>query len=71
MCCVVDIYPFTNINSYCDLSSIVLSQEVLLRFINNLVEVTTSPTLKLGATNLAKLTEEQIAIATNKGWTVT
>ena len=70
-CCVVDIYPFTNINSYCDLSGIVLSQEVLLRFINNLVEVTTSPTLKLGATNLAKLTEEQIAIATNKGWTVT
>ena len=69
-CCVTNIYPFININSHCDLSSITLSQEVLLRFINNLVEVTTSPTLNLGATNLAKLTEDQIAIAANKGWTV-
>ena len=69
-CNVADIYPFTNINANCHLSQIALSQEVLLRFINNLVEVTTSPTLTLGATNLAKLTEDQIAIATNKGWTV-
>jgi hypothetical protein len=28
-------------------------------------------TLNLGATNVAKLTEEEIAIATNRGWTVT
>ena len=27
-------------------------------------------TLNLGSTNLAKLTDEQIAIATNKGWTI-
>ena len=25
---------------------------------------------EIGSTNLAKLTDEQIAIATNKGWTV-
>ena len=69
-CTVVDIYPFTNINANCHLGDLTLSQEVILRFINNLVEVTSSPTLTLGATNLAKLTEDQIAIATNKGWTV-
>ena len=69
-CNVADIYPFTNINANCHLSQIALSQEVLLRFINNLVEVTTSPTLTLGATNLAKLTEDQIAIAVNKGWNI-
>jgi hypothetical protein len=28
-------------------------------------------TLKFGATNLAKLTEDEIAIATAKGWTLT
>ena len=69
-CAVVNIYPFTNINSYCNLSAINLPQEVLLRFINNLAEATTSPILTLGAANLAKLSEDQIAIATNKGWTV-
>jgi surface protein len=69
-CTVTDIYPFTNINANCHLGEVNLSQEVILRFINNLVEVTTSPTLTLGATNLAKLTEDQIAIAVNKGWTV-
>lgn len=31
---------------------------------------TTDKYLKLGSTNLAKLTEEQISIATNKGWTL-
>ena len=69
-CNVKDIYPFRNINSYCDLTAITLSQEVLLRFINNLAEATTTQTLTLGTTNLAKLSEDQIAIATNKGWTV-
>lgn len=69
-CAVADIYPFTNINANCHIGEINLSQEVILRFINNLAEVTTSPTLTLGAKNLAKLTEDQIAIATNKGWTV-
>ena len=47
-----------------------LSTTSLLDIIDNLATVTTSQTLTLGATNLAKLTEEQIAGAVNKGWTV-
>ena len=69
-CWVTDIYPCKNINSYCALDGITLSQEVLMRFIDNLAIVTNGETLKLGTANLNKLTEEQIAIATNKGWTV-
>lgn len=42
----------------------------LLDVIDNLATVTTNPTLTLGSTHLAKLTEDQIAIAVNKGWTV-
>ena len=30
-----------------------------------------SPTLTLGTTNLNKLTDEQKAVATNKGWSLT
>ena len=42
----------------------------LLVILNNLKTVTSSKTLTMGATNLAKLTEEDKAIATNKGWTL-
>ena len=42
----------------------------LLIILNNLEPVTATQTLKMGATNLAKLTEEDKAIATNKGWTL-
>lgn len=42
----------------------------LVTILNNLATVTTTRTLKMGATNLAKLTEEDKAIATNKGWTL-
>lgn len=41
----------------------------LLVILNNLKTVTRK-TLTMGATNLAKLTEEDKAIATNKGWTL-
>ena len=51
-------------------SSTKLSSEQLVAIINNLNTVSTTQTLKLGATNLVKLTEDQIAIATNKGWSV-
>ena len=47
-----------------------LTVESLLSVINNLSVVTTPADLRLGATNLAKLTSEQIAIASNKGWNV-
>ncbi len=51
-----------------------LTKACLLDIINKLADVTeeteTTYTIILGAINLAKLTEEEIAIATAKGWTV-
>ena len=47
-----------------------LTREALLEIIGNLKTVTSTKTLTMGATNLAKLTEEDKAIATNKGWTL-
>lgn len=43
------------------------TSEALHEIIGNLATVTSSQTLTMGATNLAKLTEEDKAIATNKG----
>ena len=42
----------------------------LVTILNNLATVQTTETLTMGATNLAKLTDEDKAIATNKGWTL-
>ena len=54
-----------------DLSdSPLLTHESLMNVINGLEEVS-DKSLVLGETNLAKLTSSQIAIATNKGWTLT
>ena len=47
-----------------------LTHDSLMSIINNLATVTTTQTLTLGATNIAKLTTDEIAIATGKGWTV-
>ena len=41
-----------------------------MNVINNLATVSGN-TLKFGSTNLNKLTAEQIAVATAKGWTLT
>ena len=46
------------------------TREALLEIIGNLKTVTSTKTLTMGSTNLAKLTEEDKAIATNKGWTL-
>ena len=59
-----------NIPMSLDLSTTSLDVSSLLDVIDNLATVTTTRTLTLGTTLLAKLTAEQIAIATNKGWTV-
>lgn len=52
-----------------------LTHESLMNVINNLYDIKTkgckNQNLNLGSTNLAKLTAEEIAIATNKGWNVT
>lgn len=53
-----------------DLSSCTnLTHDSLMNVINGLVEVS-GQTLTLGSANLAKLTDEEKAIATGKGWTL-
>lgn len=51
-----------------------LTVDSLMNVINNVYDLTANglsgKTLKFGQTNLDKLTEEQIAVATNKGWTL-
>ena len=47
-----------------------MTSESLLEVLNNLATVTSTMTCTLGETNLAKLTDEDKAIATNKGWTL-
>ena len=55
-------------------SCTLLTHDSLMNVINNLYDIATkgcnTQQLILGSTNLAKLTAEEIAIATNKGWTV-
>ena len=49
--------------------STLLTVESLMNVINQAATVT-GKTMTLGSTNLAKLTDEQKAVATNKGWTL-
>lgn len=61
----------TNIGVSFDISASTLFERAdLVTILNNLKTVTTTKTLKMGATNLAKLTDEDKLIATNKGWTL-
>ena len=49
-----------------------LTVDSMVGIFNNLKDLTgeTAKTLTLGSTNLAKLTDEQKAIAINKNWTL-
>ena len=61
---------FGAIKADIDLStSTLLTAESLMNVITQAATVT-SATMKLGSTNLAKLTDEQKAVATSKGWTL-
>ena len=61
----------TNIGANLDISaSTQFEREDLLVILNNLKTVTSAKTLTMGTTNLAKLTDEDKAIAINKGWTL-
>ena len=51
-------------------ASTLFTREALVEILNNLGTITSTETLTMGATNLAKLTDEDKAIATNKGWTL-
>jgi hypothetical protein len=59
-----------NISTDLTLSDTILNYTSLLDVINNLATVTTTKTLTLGSTLIAKISDTEIAIATNKGWTV-
>jgi hypothetical protein len=64
-----------NIKKECIINkSDILSKESLLYIINNLYDLTANglggQTLNIGSTNIAKLTADEIAIGTNKGWTI-
>lgn len=47
-----------------------LSKDSLLRIIDKLPTVSTAVTITFGKSNKLKLTDEELAVATNKGWTV-
>ena len=55
----LDIYTYPN-----------LSKESILSIFNCLCETTETLQIAIGSANMAKLTEEEIAIATSKGWSV-
>ena len=61
-----------NINANLKIShSTKFTRDALLEILGNLKPQTSaSKTLTMGETNLAKLTDEDKAIATNKGWTL-
>ena len=61
-----------NINANLDISSSKkFTREALVEIIGNLKAQTSgSETLTMGSTNLAKLTDEDKAVATGKGWTL-
>ena len=70
-CSSLETIHMINIDANLDISSSTLfTREALLEIIGNLKTVTTTKMLTMGETNLAKLTEEDKAIATNKGWTL-
>ena len=61
----------TNIGVSLDISASTLFERAdLVTILNNLQTVTSTKVLTMGATNLAKLTDEDKLIATNKGWTL-
>ena len=53
-----------------NVSATTLNRESLLSLLKALQETTTTKTITLGATRKAQLSDEDIAIATDKGWTV-
>jgi hypothetical protein len=64
---IVDIHYSINITA-----STAFTREALVEIIGNLRDMTgyTALTLTMGSSNLAKLTEDDIAVATDKNWTV-
>ncbi len=62
---------FTGLKVSFDISaSTKFTESALVEILNNLGTPTSSQTLTMSARNLAKLTDEEKAIATDKGWTL-
>lgn len=71
MSALEDFWPWVMLEDNINFSNcIYLSVDSLLRIIDALPTVSTPVTLTLGQNNTNKLTAEQIAVATEKGWTV-
>lgn len=62
--------PVTGIKLSLDLSDCPLTNESAMVFINGLENVSSTQTLKFSPSTYETLTQEQIAIATSKGWTI-
>jgi hypothetical protein len=71
---LTDLKGFTNLSVNLDLSSSrKLTADSIMNVINEAKDLSGTggtATLTLGSTNISKLTEDQIAIATSKGWTI-
>ena len=68
---ITNFVSFKNISTSMDFSTNKnLTHDSLLSIINNLSTVSETQTLTIGSTNLAKLSSDEILIATNKNWTV-
>ena len=68
---LTDLQAPKNISAALDVSKCTnLTHDSLMSIINNLATVSSSKKLTLGSTNLAKLTDEEKAIATSKNWTL-
>ena len=69
---LTDLEGFVGLKTNLDLSYCTrLTHDSLMNVINKAADVTPSPaTLTLGFTNLAKLSDEEKAVATAKGWTL-
>lgn len=70
-CSSLNAIHMTGMKASFDISSSTLfTTEALHEIINNLATVTSTRKLRMGSTNLAKVSEEYKTIATNKGWTL-
>lgn len=68
---LTDLGGFAGLHAGIDLSHCPLTHDSIMNVINKAADVTKYPeTLKLGSTNLAKISDEEKSIATNKGWTL-
>lgn len=68
---LTDLGGFVGVKCNLDLSPCPLTHDSIMNVINKAADVTSSPkTITLGSTNLAKLSDEEKAVATAKGWTL-